>query len=128
MNNNFKDAEKNLENFLEKYGMDGFLKLFYTNYLFDLVTYYIQSQDNVRERNPSYLYHFDIKGNPFPPTKIDNFNRRLKTVCSEHALKIVTSLKDQTNLADLVTNPLDVNSRKLLDDAFEKIAGRFDEK
>ena len=86
MNNNFKDAEKNLENFLKKYGMEGFLKLFYTNYLFDLVTYYIQSQDNVRERNPSYLYHFDIKGNPFPPTKIDDFNRRLKTVCSENML------------------------------------------
>lgn len=128
MNNNFKDAEKNLENFLEKYGIEGFLELFYTHYLFDLVTYYIQSNDGTRDKNPRYLYHFDIKGNLFPPTKIDDFNRRLKTVCSEHALKIVTSLKDQTNLADLVTSPLDVNSRKLLDDALKKIAGKFDEK
>ena len=108
--------------------MDGFLKLFYTHYLFDLTTYYIQSSASVKEKNPSYLYHFDSKGNPFSPKKIDEFNRKLKTICSEYALKIVISLKDQTNLADLVTKPLDADSRELLDNAFKKIIRRFDEK
>ena len=126
MNDNFNVAEQNLHNFLEKYGIDGFLKLFFTHYLFDLVTYYIQTQAMVKDENPSYLYHFNIKGKPFSVTQIDDFNRRLKIVCSEYALKIVTSLKTQTNLTDLVNKPLDDNSKKLLDDAFREIIGRLD--
>ena len=128
MNDSFKNAEENLQNFLENCGIEGFLKLFYTNYLFDLITYYIQTKASVKENNPSYLYHFNSKGNPFSSTQVDDFNKRLKIVCSKHAQKITTSLQSQTNLVDLVTKPLDVNSKELLDDAFKKIIQEFDEK
>ena len=126
MSDNFKDAEENLQNFLEKHGTDGFLKLFYTHYLFDLVTYYIQTNTNQQGDNPSYLYHFDIKGNPFSTKQIDNFNKKLQTVCSEHALKIIDSLKTQTDFNDLVAKPLDINSEDLLDTAFKEIIVGFD--
>ena len=128
MSDNFKDAEENLQNFLEKHGTDGFLKLFYTHYLFDLVTYYIQTNTNQKDDNPSYLYYFDIKDNPFSTKQIDNFNKKLQIICSEHALKIVTSLKTQTDFDDLVTKPLNVDSRNLLDTAFKEIIGGFDGK
>ena len=127
MSDNFKDAEDNLQKFLEKHGTDGFLKLFYTNYLFDLITYYIQTKGKTKEDDPSYLYHFNTKGKPFSPEEIDNFNEKLQKTCSEYATKIIDSLKTQTNLDELVTKPLDVNSRELLDKAFEKIIKGFDE-
>lgn len=127
MSDNFKDAADNLQKFLEKHGTDGFLKLFYTNYLFDLIRYYIQTKGKTKEDDPGYLYHFNTKGKPFSPEEIDNFNEKLQKICSEYATKIIDSLKTQTNLDELVTKPLDVNSRVLLDNAFEKIIKGFDE-
>ena len=128
MSDDYKEATDNLQKFLEEHGTGGFLKLFYTNYLFDLITYYIQTKGTTKEDDPGYLYHFNIEGKPFSPEQIDKFNEKLKKICLEYATKIVDSLKSQTNLDELVSKPLDTDSRTLLDNAFEKIIKGFEEK
>lgn len=40
------DAERNLKEFLDKYGREGFLRLLLTNYLFELAMYYLHTDKN----------------------------------------------------------------------------------
>lgn len=66
---NFEEADKNLQDFLEKHGSEGFLKLFFTNYLVNLVSYYIQTRGKTKDEDPGYLFHFDITGKPHSQEK-----------------------------------------------------------
>lgn len=124
---NFEEADKNLRGFLEKYGSEGFLKLFFTNYLVDLVSYYVQTRGKTKDEDPGYLFHFDIKGEPHSQEKNEKFHLDLRKVCSEYSNTIVETLKQSYNLEELASKPLDPETRVLLDSAFEKIIKKFEE-
>jgi len=124
---NFEEADKNLQDFLEKHGSEGFLKLFFTNYLVDLVNYYIQTRGKNKDDDPSYLFHFDISGKPHSQEKNEKFRLGLHKVCSEYSNTIVDALKQSYNLEELASKPVDPETRVLLDNAFEKIIKNFEE-
>jgi len=121
------NADENLKKFLEKHGTEGFLKLFFSNYLFDLVDYYLQTKGTSKDNDPGYLFYFNLNGEPESLDKIEKFRMGLKQTCLDHAKTIVDSLKQSYNIEESATDPIDKNSQALLDSAFEKIIKKFDE-
>ena len=54
-------AEQNIKEFLEKYGKEGFLELFFTNYLYELSEYYLHSKGKKGE-DAGLLFYVDFRG------------------------------------------------------------------
>lgn len=124
--NSIPNADKNVKKFIEKHGNEGFLKLLYSNYLFDLVTYFLQTKESKKEENPGYLFFFDLKDKPISPEKLDDFNEKLKKICENQAEKILDSL-ETTNSVALSLEPFNKNSQTLLEDAFSRIIKKLDD-
>lgn len=115
------NADKNLKEFLEKYGEEGFLKLFITNYLFELVNYFLHSKGEDKN-DPSYLMHVNYKGVPYGPQEIDKFNAAIKQECSKRANLIVEELKKTGSLKKFMSEPTaDPEVASLLEKAFQSI-------
>jgi len=115
------DADKNMKEFIEKYGEEGFLKLFITNYLFELVNYFLNTTAK-DEKDPSYLMHVNYKGIPYTHEEIDKFNSAIKQECAKLATIIVDKLKTMDALKNFVIEPTpDPRILPLLEEAFQSI-------
>ncbi|HXQ91951.1 MAG TPA: hypothetical protein VN739_03025 [Nitrososphaerales archaeon] len=98
-----EDAEKNLKAFLKEHGREGLLELFLTNYLFELVMYYLHSEKNKPAVNDDTAYRFYVDGRDrvYPAEKIEAFKRELRTECRKKAVAIVTIIKEKELLDKL---------------------------
>jgi hypothetical protein len=114
-------SDKNFRAFIAEYGEEGFLRLFLTNYLFELVTYYLHSQDQ-GEDDPGYLMHVDHKGDLRSAEEIDKFNQTLRKECADRADRIVEVLKTVGPLKEFVSSSeTDERLRSLLNQAFKEL-------
>lgn len=118
------DAEKNLREFLDKHGKDGFLRLLLTNYLFELAMYYLHAEKNppaVKE-DTSYRFYVDGKEHAYPPEAIEHFKQDLRKECKKKALLIIENLKKMEILEKLDTDFIaDPKVAKLVQEAFESL-------
>jgi hypothetical protein len=115
------DAEKNLNEFLASHGREGFLELFLTNYLFELVMYYLHSKKSkpAVQEDTSYRFYIYGKDRVYPAEKIDTFNRELKVECRKKAAAIVAFIKQKELLGKLEQDILqDPNIMQQIVDAF----------
>ena len=99
-------AERNLDQFTEKYGQEGFLKLFLTNYLFELVLLYLQSKPRKRDvDDTSYLFYVNFQGESYSTEQMDSFKTRLRKECAVRADSILKADKEFESLKYLVKDP-----------------------
>lgn len=121
-------AESNIQEFLEKHGREGFLELFLTNYLFELVMYYLHSEKNpsaqIRE-DTSYTFYVGGRERAYSPEQIEKFKQNLRAECRKKAKVIVERLKKMKLLERL---PKDIMAEpevaKLVQNAFRSITKR----
>jgi len=119
------DAERNLKEFLDKHGREGFLKLLLTNYLFDLAQYYLHTEKNpavkVRE-DTGYRFYVGGRERVYKPGEIEQFKQDLRRECEKKALLIIENLKKMELLEKLDGDFMaDPKVAKLVQEAFESI-------
>jgi hypothetical protein len=86
-------AESNITKFFEKYGTEGFLRLYFTNYLFELVMHFLRTEDPDDIRyDSSYHYHF-LKDAVVTPEKEEEFRKNIRKECAKKADEIVKYLR-----------------------------------
>jgi hypothetical protein len=121
-------AENNIREFLKTHGNEGFLKLLLTNYLYELVMYYLHSAKNpaaqVRE-DTSYRFYVDGQERVYPPEKIEQFKHGLHAECKKKAEFIVGTLRKMELIERLTENVMaDPQVAQLVHEAFESITER----
>lgn len=100
------EDNKNLVEFFEEHGEEGFLDLFLTNYLFELVQYFLHSRSNGKD-DTSIAYYFDFEGKKFSQESLDKLEVGIRRECSRKAKEIVQKLKELSILEKIVNKPLD---------------------
>jgi hypothetical protein len=124
MTTNKSIAEKNLKEFLEKQGREGFLKLLLKNYLYELAMYYLHSgtRKPAVSEDTGYQFYVDGAGRAYNPTQIEKFKRDLESECLRKASQIVEEVKRLGIIEnidkDFLANP---NVAKLVHEAFDNI-------
>jgi hypothetical protein len=99
-------AQKNVKDFVAKYGVEGYLRLFITNYLFELTSYYLYSEQHGTKKDSTTLMFFDYKDDPYTRDQIDRFRSDLRSECSRKAEAIVSDLKRLGLSGTLAEEPL----------------------
>lgn len=94
------DADRNLKEFMDRYGPEGFLILYFTNYLFELTMHFLHSKGE-GDKDTSQLY-YTYREKVYSPAEIESFEKELKSECAKRARTIVDSLKEH-NLLDKLT-------------------------
>ena len=119
------DAEKNLNEFVASHGTDGFVELFLTNYLFELVMYYLQTERSVAKESTGYRFYVDGRDRVYPAESIEAFKGELRHQCRKKATAIVGVIKNK-GLIDRLGQEivLDREVAQLLVNAFEEIVGQ----
>lgn len=118
-------AEKNLKEFLERRGKEGFLKLLLKNYLYELTMYYLHSGKSVVKEDAGYQFYVDGRtGLAYSPSQIEQFKKDLESECLRKASMIVEEIKRLEILEnidkDFLTNH---QVARLVQQAFEDIIG-----
>jgi len=96
--------EENIKEFMQKYGKEGFLKLFFANYLYELAEYFLHSKGKKGE-DAGLLYYVDFRGRVFTPQELEQFRNDLRKACSEQATRIVQKIKELDLLERLGEDP-----------------------
>lgn len=122
------DAESNIQKFLRRHGREGFLELFLTNYLFELVMYYLRSEKNpsaqIRE-DTSYTFYVGGREQAYSPEQIEEFKRDLRAECRKRAILIVAEIKEMKLLERLTEDVMaEPEVAKLVQRAFKSITRR----
>jgi len=86
--------EKNLRQFMEKFGQDGFLRIYFSKYFYEIADYYLHSKGKKAEDDSGLLYYFPTKVKLFSPEEIDDFRKNLRVECSKKAVPIVQRIKE----------------------------------
>lgn len=122
------DAESNIQHFIKTHGREGFLELFLTNYLFELVMYYLHSEKNpsaqIRE-DTSYTFYVGAREQAYSSEQIEEFKRDLRAECRKKARLIVERLKEMKLLERLSKDVMaEPEVAKLVQRAFGSITQR----
>lgn len=121
-------AENNIKEFLDKHGREGFLQLFLTNYLFELIMFYLHSEKNpsaqIRE-DTSYVFYGGGRERAYSSEQIEEFKRDLRAECKKKAEGIVEKLKEMKILGRLTDDVMkEPEVTKLVQKAFKSIIKR----
>lgn len=120
------DADRNLKEFLNRYGSEGFLKLYFTNYLFELTMHFLHSKGE-GDTDTSQLY-YAYRGKVYTPAEIESFEKELKQECSKRARIVVGLLKEHDLLEKITVESLqDPRISKLLKENLESILEEISE-
>jgi len=124
-----KKAQDNIQAFIQKYGETGFLDLYFTNYLFELLMAYLRSHSKMRDLDGGYQYHFRGKDIVVVPSEEQKFRKDLKLACSKKAKAIVAQLKDKgllpkfgldlASVSDQATETLNRSVREVFEEVFQ---------
>lgn len=118
-------AESNIQEFLKKYGEKGFLELLLTNYLFELVMYYLHSEKNPSaqiQEDTSYRFYVDGREQVYPPEQIEKFKHDLRAECKKKAVLIVEKLEKMGLIEKLTENVMtEPKVVQLIQETFESI-------
>lgn len=125
------NAENNINDFLARHGTKGFIKLFLSNYLYELALYYLHTEKNKSHQvieDTSYRFYVDRKQRVYSPKELERFKQDLRQECDKKATAIVKKLEASHDLtkigASIADNP---KVSRLLQEAFQNIVEGEDE-
>lgn len=123
------EIQHNLKEFINKYGEEGFLELYFTNFLFEIVKDNIRSKAGSISKSPGLQYFFNKEGEFESTTKLKEFDIRLKKECNKKSKEIVNLIKQRELLSKFgvdinkITTSLSVEMDKQIKDIFKKVIG-----
>jgi hypothetical protein len=114
-----ENYDKNLKDFMEKYGVEGFLKIYFKNFLFKALRFQMRSSlgdSSDLKKDPGIAFY--IKDNKICKiSDVDKFEKDLQEICFNLAEKIIKKLKQSKKFEDLFSG----NIEKINDNELEKI-------
>lgn len=99
---NITDAEKNIKEFMEKYGIEGFLKLYFAKYLLKLIVSELKSKLGTElakgiSRDPRTIFYY--KNNKIEKlSDIEKYEDQLFKECKKKAGEIVEEMEKDEEL------------------------------
>jgi hypothetical protein len=120
------NVDENVKEFFARYGEEGFLQLFLTNYLYELIQYFLHSKMS-GEDDLSLLYYVPYQNKIYSLEENEDFENKLRKECQNSAKKIVKELTKSNTITKIGRYPLEhPEVAKLLADEFESILSQLD--
>jgi len=94
-------AEQNIKQFTDKFGQDGFLRVYFSKYLYEIADYYLHSKGTNPEEDSGFLYYFGSNQKLFSPQELDDFRKNLRIACKDKSTNIVERIKQRDVLLQL---------------------------
>ena len=109
-------AEKNIKEFMEKHGVEGFLKIYFAKYLLKMVTSELKSKLGPKlSTDPGTIFYY--KGNQIESlSDIHKYEKELYEECKKKSDVIIAQFKKDKKFNDLFKG----NIEKLNDPILEK--------
>ena len=119
---NEENYEKNIREFMKKYGIEGFLEIYFTKFLFKALKFQMKSTLGANDelnKDPGIAFYFHNKkiGNI---EDIKKFENELKETCNKIAKQIINELKDDEEFKDLFEGNMEKMKDKKLEEKFTK--------
>ena len=118
-----QDASQKVATFMSKYGEKGFLTLYFSNYLFELVMSYVRSESDAKSKDSAYQFHLNKNDRPRSVKQDEEFRQALRAECDKKASKIVAIL-EKRGLLPRFSEDIDrvaTETREQLDTALKEI-------
>jgi hypothetical protein len=122
-----EDASQKVASFMAKYGEKGFLTLYFSNYLFELVMSYVRSQSDAKSKDSAYQFHLNRNDRPRSVKQDEEFRHAFRIQCDKKASKIVANLEKRGLLPrfsediDRITAETNEEVHSALKEIFEKV-------
>jgi hypothetical protein len=117
---NIELAESNIQKFMNRYGIEGFLKLYFAKYLLKLLKSELKSKMGSEiSIDPGVIFHY--KGQQIEKLcDIHEYEGQLFEECKKKADEIITQFKKDKKFNDLFKGNLEKLNDPLLEKCFEK--------
>ena len=100
-----EEAERNIKEFMDKHGVEGFLKLYFAKYLLKLIVSELKSKLGTElaegiSRDPGTIFYY--KDNKIEKlSDIEKYKEQLSEECKKKANEVVKELKKDNKFKDL---------------------------
>jgi hypothetical protein len=117
---NTETAEKNIREFMEKHGVEGFLKIYFAKYLFKMVISELKSKLGSKlSTDPGTIFYY--KGNKIENlSDIHKYEKELYEECKKKTDEIITQFKKDKKFNDLFKGDIEKLNDALLEKHFQK--------
>ena len=122
-----EDASEKITAFMTKYGEKGFLTLYFSNYLYEMILSYLRAHSDTPSKDSAYEFHFGKSGKLRTVKDDESFRQALRHECDEKASRIVTAFEKQGLLVrfsgdlDSITTRATRQVDEALKEIFEKV-------
>ncbi len=113
--------ERNIEDFIDKHGFDGFLTLYFSKYLLNIIKNEIKSKSQGKgiSNDPGVIFYF--KGEKVENfSELDDYEDMIYEECRKKAREMVSNLKDDEEFKSLFEGDLEKLDDPKLKDRFKK--------
>ena len=96
--------EKNILEFVEKQGIEGFFRLYVQEFLMEVFRIAVQSRSPNEDADVAYQYYFDKNGEMRSRTELDRFDKGIEARIGKIADRIIRKLHDLGFFSELAAN------------------------
>lgn len=96
---NDTEIQNNIDEFVEAHGVDGFFRVYFREYLFQLLNEEIEAATNDPETDSALQLHFSQNVNT--DQEIEEFEEQLRDQCAKRADELVEQIQAQPDLAPI---------------------------
>jgi len=91
--------QNNIDEFVETHGVEGFFRVYFREYLFQLLNEEIEAATNDPESDSALQLHFSQNVNT--DQELEEFEEQLRDQCASRADELVEKIQDQPELAPI---------------------------
>jgi hypothetical protein len=112
--------EKNIKEFMEKYGVEGFIKIYFSKYLLKLIKSELKSKLGPDlSKDPATIFYY--KDNKIENlSDIEKYEDEIYDECKKRSDEIISELKNNSRFNDLFSGNFEGLNDKKIQNRFEK--------
>lgn len=112
--------EKNIKEFMEKYGVEGFIKIYFSKYLLKLIKSELKSKLGPDlSKDPATIFYY--KDNKIEKlSDIEKYEDEIYDECKKKSDEIISELKNNSRFNDLFSGNFEGLNDKKIQNRFEK--------
>jgi hypothetical protein len=117
---NSDKAERNIKAFMDKYGVEGFIKLYFSKYLFKIIKSELKSKLGPDlSKDPATIFYY--KDNKIEKlSDIEKYEDEIFEECKKRAGEIINELKGDSKFDNLFAGKFESLNDKKIQNRFEK--------
>lgn len=113
-----EESEENIEEFLDQHGVQGFLKLYFTNFLVEMIQGEAKTESEGTDLTDDPGVQFYFKGHSIEDeSDLHDFEDALFDECKRKAEEMVEQLEDDEKFGQLFTEEIGEEELELLEDS-----------